>query len=519
MKKKRYFNPKKRIKIVLVAFICVTFGNLYAQNYGDFPYEESFLSGTKPNDVDAVNTTVKFTTEGLQLTPAQLSTNGAVFIKNRLFTSELGINLEFEYMIHGGTGGDGFSVFLFDRNATPRIGAKGAGIGYAYNLTHPGKSDLNGEKAPGLNGAYLGIAFDIFGNYKGMRFQNDSRVSGIPYGNSYSYQIDTRYNTQNHITLRGAQGAGIDNYQTKDYSGYPVLISQATTNPQYKIILNDKGNNVDPFYDVSINNEFTPINISGGGKFVNRSNSAYRKAFIELFPAEKSEGGGFYITVKIEHNGGVETIIKDYHYKEEFDYRETVTTYSYNRESARDPIKTRMNATVPESFLLGFAASTGEKTNYHVIKNMRITLPRHAEANDDYLMIYKGRRAELYPLENDIAYEGAIRRDQVGSKDHLDKSSFYFVSSTGTILSNTVTTSEGTWQHMTDANGELKVQFTPVPGFEGIAEIKYRVKGQGTPYGDEAYRSLPVTIRVEVVPNPIQPRNVISNKMVTSRGQ
>src|SRR5690606_35494791 len=73
------------------------------------------------------------------------------------FYANQGIHVSFDYANYGGTGADGFTFFLFDGYAgNPIPGASGGSLGYApYTL----------GAVPGLSDAYLGIAFDEYGNF------------------------------------------------------------------------------------------------------------------------------------------------------------------------------------------------------------------------------------------------------------------------------------------------------------------------------------------------------------------
>ncbi len=64
------------------------------------------------------------------------------------------IYASFEYNSWGGNGADGITFFLYDGSSTFGVGANGGSLGYAQ------KTGVNG-----LNGGYLGIAMDEYGNF------------------------------------------------------------------------------------------------------------------------------------------------------------------------------------------------------------------------------------------------------------------------------------------------------------------------------------------------------------------
>lgn len=534
--------------------------------YGDFPYERNLMDGrsaapdisfptsqkpgTNPNRARFINDL------GLQLTPDSTYSFGAVFVDRRQFSSVVGIKIEFEYMMYDGTGGDGLSMFLFDAAVNdPQIGAHGAGIGYAYNrsykysleIPNEGMVDFSKYRSKGLSGAYLGVAFDEYGNYKGLRFQGESRVSGIPYTGTVQGTTpgmkDGRYNGGDQITLRGARGPIIDESLGlgDGYTGYPVLITQAINNTDVVNNTQDRpgfqldGSVREIKYNQISTYKGNLFSISGGKKFVNSDDPAYRKATVELFPAPlvNNKSDGFLISVSIQHGQTTDVVISDYHYKESFWYSENAYPNGGNGDNNSTdivritPVYRELDASIPDFLRVGFAASTGEKTNRHVIKNLKISLPRAAEANNDIAETNQGVSISIMPLENDIAYDGQIQKIQEGKPEYLDVSTFRFRDADGSIISgNSYTDNDGNiWTFVEeDASSPLdrtiRVTLTPHPTFFGEAKIDYDILGgryQADPYGDPAYRSLPATITVNVLKSAIVYRNTISNKMVTTK--
>ncbi len=510
-------------KPLLLVLICALSMNANAQSpgteYGDFPYFQSFLGNNKPTEVSVPEpqtgsqNSTEFTSEGLQLTPAQQGQFGAIFVNNRRFSSINGIKLEFEYMMYSGTGADGMSVFLFDASVNqPKIGARGAGIGYAYNRTN---NKYLSQRSQGLTGGYLGIAFDSYGNFKGRRFQGESRVNGINEGNL----------GRSHVTLRGAKGVPFvyNNRQVPGmgdgFTGYPVLITQSTLDVSVNRFINTDGK-----YNTLTSSPLSQtFNIRGGSKFVDENDPNYRKAIIELYPSYSGNTvQGMSVTVKIQHGKTVSTIIEDYLYKTSFDYEEnalpsTISTTgddNSNENQLGYPVKVKLNAGIPEFLRIGFAAATGAETDIHMLRNLIITLPGSAEASDDTAVTYQGYPVEISPLVNDVAYTGVISKDQVGKAEYVDEESFRFITEDGTPSANPYeyTSSQGKWVYNKDTQ---RVTFTPSANFvNGKASVKYDIRGglKGEqPYVDEAYRSVPATISVTVNPR----QYIISNRMTT----
>jgi len=503
--------------------------------FGDFPFESSLYGTTQPSFITVSSGAVSFTNQGIQLTDNIQNQFGGVYINDRRFKSINGIIVEFEYMMHGGgtSGGDGMSMFLFDASVnTPAIGAAGAAIGYGYNSGSSGKKK-------GLTGAYLGVAFDSFGNHNQVRWEGISNQSGIPFlGNPNGIDkiagaVDANYNVKDEVVLRGAKNGELTASRPstgtsrleEGYSGYPVLISQS---PYYAkgIIMEDN----DSAYYTPITPSYSgrQFSISGNGTFTKPTDDNYRKAIVELFPAEDNDGGGFYVTVSIQHNKGTDVIIDEYHYKQKFYYRENIMLFSpYSKALDTWQPVFEMDATVPEFLRIGFAASTGVATNYNVVKNVHIRLPRAAEAYNDSIEIHPTQTASISPYGNDIAYDGLIRKIQSGHKQNINPREFRFVDNNVVIALNAGdtfiehTNSQGVWRYDVSTK---QVTFKPADGFKGEAKIEYDIKGKedlspnAGPYHDEAYRSMRADIVINVTEKALPSRRVLtSNKMVTGK--
>ena len=540
---------KKRILLLFLLMAGISINNrIWAQtgdDYGDFPFEESYLSKDQPDHTTIVSTTsggqtdVKFTESGVQLTQADQNAFGGIFINDRRFNARSGIVVDFEYMMYGGTGGDGLSIFFFDNEVVnPTIGAKGAGIGYAFNrIWHDRTGYWDFEKffSKGLSGGYLGIAFDIPGNFKAARFQGDARVNGIPFGDQYSDYYESKYNGKHDVTIRGAVGKPISNYTGTEegYTGYPVLIAQTTKNivsgdvneNNYFVLDSTNGRYVRKStehnsYRPAANMENFNFTISSGEEFKDSSDLSYRKAHIELFPiynADSTVEEGFFITVNITHGSVTDTVINNYEYRGEIKYLEnTLSPSTQNSDYITDGDKEKkprigvlqtIDATPPEFLRIGFAASTGDKTNIHTIKNLKISMLHAAEAEDDTISINGG-----YPLLNDKAYDGPVKQQQTPKTENVDPNSFQFIYKENKYTDKCVVPGQGTWIYDPD---KAFVRFVPEIGFTGEATIDYNIKGKGDPYGRESHRSIPATIVVNV-PTGMSTR-VLTNKMVTSR--
>lgn len=495
----------------LVGLSCTT---LFAQDVSRFPYNVSFRGTTQPVGVVLPNTTTNsasFTVDGLRLTNST-SQFGAIALDGVQFNSTNGLEIEFEYSMYGGTPyggvyGDGISVFLYDASKILRIGAKGAGLGYAYNRSIDMHSAYH---AQGLNGGYLGIGLDQFGNFKSRRFQSDARVNGI---NSITWA-----RTDSHVTLRGAMhptGLSGGGQRGLGYSGYPVLITQSTrhstTGNSFGAVLNPLTGSYNSLQSIGSTNAFT---LRPGSLATTVGAANYRKAFITLLPHIL---GGYSVTVRIQHGNTITTVIDKYHYQTSFTYTENAnannsTTNNVEGNSAYSTTHT-LNATVPASFKIGFAASTGAASQIQLIRDLEVSIPYLPIMGDDEVSMCGNYNPSLtiQPFINDIVYNGTLTGTPTGgnTNTYIDFNSFRFENEQGNPIGTATSYTQanvGTWIY-SPTNGQ--VTFTPVKGYEGLATINYSVKGHNTnggPFGQDIYRSATTTIKVDV-----QNCNAVSN--------
>lgn len=107
----------------------------------------------------------------LRLTSTGNNQATAAYYNDAFVSKGASVYASFEFQSWGGSGADGIVFFLYDGSKTFSVGADGGSIGYAQ------KTGVNG-----LNGGYLGVAVDEFGNFSngtegrsgGMGFQPDA---------------------------------------------------------------------------------------------------------------------------------------------------------------------------------------------------------------------------------------------------------------------------------------------------------------------------------------------------------
>lgn len=92
---------------------------------------------------------------------------------NQAFTAaNATVYAKFDYEAYGGSGADGITFFLYDGSKTFGVGSYGGSIGYAQRTIAGG----GGSNVNGMNGGYLGVAIDEYGNFSSA---SEGRVGGL----------------------------------------------------------------------------------------------------------------------------------------------------------------------------------------------------------------------------------------------------------------------------------------------------------------------------------------------------
>ncbi|WP_022823634.1 Ig-like domain-containing protein [Hymenobacter norwichensis] len=234
------------------------------QAYAQFPRNETFKNASAPNFT--ISGAARLTGTGqtgndavgqgyLRLTSAATDQAGSI-IDNVGFDAPDGFTISFEFFAYGGSGADGFSVFLVDEAGQPasgfRIGASGGSLGYAQKTNAPA--------SPGVSRGYIGIGIDEFGNFANP---TEGRNGGPGF-------------TPDAISIRGAG----DGSSTTDY---PYLTGTA---------LNQLGFSLD-----------VPTTRAQSGS------ADYRRAFIDVVPTGSGSTRTYRITVRIQHGSVVTTTV------------------------------------------------------------------------------------------------------------------------------------------------------------------------------------------------------------------
>jgi hypothetical protein len=173
------------------------------------------------------------------------SNNQASFvIYNKPIASTNGLSITFDIFAYGGSvGADGVSFFLFDAAQTNvTAGGFGGSLGYAQRTTP--------SAVTGIEGGYIGIGFDEFGNYSNG---TEGRVNDPSTGGVIPDAIAIRGSEANQYRLLTGTGTlvpGIDNLAstnrdtpgTKKTAKIDITPNGSTAVVSVKIDLNGDGN-------------------------------------------------------------------------------------------------------------------------------------------------------------------------------------------------------------------------------------------------------------------------------------
>jgi len=213
----------------------------------------------------------------LRLTTNVANQRGFMYI-DQAFSSNYGVKASFEYFTYGGTGADGFSVFLFDAQTEQfEPGGFGGSLGFAPSTL---------SRSSGLTGAYIGIGFDEWGNFGNT---TEGKLSGFD-GNIHTFRYP------NSIVIRGPQSAN-----------YEFFSGRRTNNPSVA--------------GLAVADRF-PIasGVAGTQRVTDPLKAGYRKVYLNMEP--KADQNGFIITLTMDvttQNGQPRSVVifdkLDYPYK------------------------------------------------------------------------------------------------------------------------------------------------------------------------------------------------------------
>ena len=150
----------------------------------------------------------------LQLTSSAGNEATYAYDTNSFASAHATITATFNYTAFNGSGADGITFFLADASQTFGVGAYGGSLGYAQKTSAGTGGVSGGSNINGMNGGYLGIGIDEYGNYSNG---TEGRIGGI----------NTPNLTPNAIAVRGP-GSGLTGY---DYLGGSGTLSTPLSYP------------------------------------------------------------------------------------------------------------------------------------------------------------------------------------------------------------------------------------------------------------------------------------------------
>ncbi|MDM1388910.1 hypothetical protein HX052_02835 [Myroides marinus] len=473
-----------------------------------FPYQSTLTKGDEFNQFDTQNK-VDFDQYGATLTTATNNSTRGFYLNDLAFTVDRGFIIEFDYLMTGGRApefADGLALVLFDGSVNnPVMGSNGSGLGYSY------KKPSSSEK--GLTKGFLAVGIDLWGSFKFRRSESSEYRNGIQNGSGNSTLIadpdrgNKEGESRNHITIRGqAQGEGA--------SGYPVLITQSTTNFESRTMLNFSNG----LYDIKPNApQDKPFSFSLRESISSNENDisasygdpSYRRISISMLPGVKGTKKGFYMIVDMIHGLKSDRIIKDYFLPN----NEDITYMEATGVPASTNGKSTMTLIAPTTFKLGFVASKGGLNQRHIVRNLSLYMPFSPSVENVYEKdVCKDTPREIDALKNSVGfdtnvYQGGGDLSVVGKREHLDPYSFQFRTIIGGLYEDTTqpyiaVTKFGTYEYNPVTT---KIIFTPNKGVEMPVsdQVYFTIRNKdkqlsnGTNLGSEQFRSNTATVRLE----------------------
>jgi outer membrane protein OmpA-like peptidoglycan-associated protein len=209
-------------KTFLISLFLVLLAAAPAQASGPFPITESFSNSTTGAGWQTSGTaalTAPSDGEGngwMRLTPAVNASSGSVRL-TQSFPSADGVLAEFDFAIWGGTQADGLAFFLYDgaqNEGSFQLGQLGGSLGYS-----------NCGVQPGLTGAYVGVAFDVFGNFAATNFCGQTGIGP--------------FLSKNRVVVRGGATQNYD-YLGSAVAAQPLRSSRSQPRHARVAVVDDK---------------------------------------------------------------------------------------------------------------------------------------------------------------------------------------------------------------------------------------------------------------------------------------
>jgi type IV pilus assembly protein PilY1 len=185
---------------------CLTAGNTQTPA-GSVPSCSSLAASGKPyynkTQVGGVTGTVYPTPDpigkgALRLTNGDTTQDGSngdyqtgAVLTHSTYPSNQGVQVTWTSVTYGGdgnsgTGADGMTFFIADGSAGETTGGLGGSVGYSCSNGNSDPSGLTTQGADGVNGAYLGIGIDEYGNFSNPGDATSTPVNGARAANRIS---------------------------------------------------------------------------------------------------------------------------------------------------------------------------------------------------------------------------------------------------------------------------------------------------------------------------------------------
>ena len=198
------------------------------------------------------------------------------FIVDTPFSRTEGLIIEFDFFVYNGRssgngvppGADGLSFFILDGStASPEPGAFGGSLGYA-------QANNTGVTNDGATNGFLGIGFDVFGNYsagtEGRQGGTGAQADVIAVRGSGSGQ--TGYRFINGVTSNSIIGTGLDDTTTIGTANEKTRAQGGVSGRRARITITSNGfltlqlapNTQEPVADSSYRNVFTNLDLKNG---------------------------------------------------------------------------------------------------------------------------------------------------------------------------------------------------------------------------------------------------------------
>lgn len=244
----------------------------------------------------------------LQFTDTSKYQAGGI-VYNRALPAESGVEVTFAQFQYGGTGADGISFFLVDGDTDlTETGAIGGSLGYAQI-----DNQNTGVSQPGVDGGYLGLGLDAWGNFSA---DTEGRGSGCPEGQQApDFLRVTANRAPNNVALRGP-GQGMEGY---------CLLGTTATDEQ-----------VGSYTDGLL----------------------YGTDFPESLTLDELESSKRLVKLKVKNVDGVAEVTVDLDFMDGNGWTRVLESTVPER--------------MPETFKFGFASSTGGATDVHLLRHLRV---------------------------------------------------------------------------------------------------------------------------------------------------